>query len=177
VTLLRRAPREVYRVYDEEEFFACPVDPFADTERLVHTSLPRVVSRGLTLRRLAGSTMLIAVAGVLGSLAILADRAQPPAGRSQTREIAASGSADRPRLAQPHLYRSLARLNEPAGRDSTEHRARHGELIPASTESAPGSLPIAAAPVPTPAPAPAAALVSAGAPGRAEFGFERAGRQ
>jgi hypothetical protein len=204
VTLLRRAPREVYRVYDEDEFFACPVDPFADTERLEHTPLPRVASRGLTLRRLAGSTMLIAVAGALGSLAVLADRSQSgPARRLHTRELAASGSAERPRLAQAHVYRGLARLNEPAGADRAERRSGHGEpgrriatvahgaerpvehatfvrrvlaaargeLIPAATESASESLPTAAATAPAPAPEPAAA------PGRTEFGFERAGRQ
>jgi hypothetical protein len=61
MTLLRRAPREVYRLYGEEEFFAAtPPD-----ERI--GPLPPGPS-GNQLQRLAGATVLLAALGAVGGL-------------------------------------------------------------------------------------------------------------
>jgi len=61
VTSLRRAPREVYRLYDEEAFFAG-----ADQEerRKSATTPPG----GRRLRRIAGTTTLLAAMGATGGL-------------------------------------------------------------------------------------------------------------
>jgi hypothetical protein len=63
MTLLRRAPREVYRVYGEEEFFA----------RVGHdvgfeTAAPAHASGGVRLQRIAGAGMLLAATGAVGGL-------------------------------------------------------------------------------------------------------------
>jgi hypothetical protein len=66
MTLLQRAPREVYRVFDEDEFHA----------RVAHE--PRIapaapVDRAARrLRRIAGTTMLLAAAGTVGGLLAMA---------------------------------------------------------------------------------------------------------
>jgi DNA-directed RNA polymerase specialized sigma24 family protein len=57
--LLRRAPREVYRVYGEEEFFATAAD-----ER----SEPTDGAGEHRLQRVAGATVLLAAAGAVGGL-------------------------------------------------------------------------------------------------------------
>jgi hypothetical protein len=195
VTLLRRAPREVYRVYAEDEFFACPEDPFADTERLERTRAPRAEKRRRILRKLAGSTLLLAVASALGGLAILAERSPSgPARRSYARELATSGAADRSRPARAQVW--LARLSRSAASNPTRRQGGHGQPVrrtalahgvlpaaargtfarrvlaaaqggpvPASTESTPAAVRVAAASVPAPE------------PGQAEFGFERAGHE
>ncbi len=65
MTLLRRAPREVYRVYGEDEFFA----------RVDHDERPEPTAPGMgarRLRRMAGATMLLAVTGAVGGLVVIA---------------------------------------------------------------------------------------------------------
>ena len=60
--LPRRAPREVYRVYGEEEFFAAAHEP-------PPWSAPESASDARAhLHRIAGATMLLAVIGAIGGL-------------------------------------------------------------------------------------------------------------
>jgi hypothetical protein len=70
MTLLRRAPREVYRVYAEDEFFASQVadETFA------------VPSRGADRRllRLAGGAMLLAAVGAVGGLVAITSLSSAP---------------------------------------------------------------------------------------------------
>ncbi len=63
MTLLRRAPREVYRVYGEEEFFALA----APDERFEPSG--GTVERGR--HRVAGATLLLAATGAVGGLIAL----------------------------------------------------------------------------------------------------------
>jgi hypothetical protein len=57
--LLRRAPREVYRVYGEEEFFATAADARSE---------PTDGAGEHRLQRVAGATVLLAAAGAVGGL-------------------------------------------------------------------------------------------------------------
>jgi hypothetical protein len=60
MTLWRRAPREVYRLYGEEEFFAdAPANERSGATSAVH---------GPQLQRLVGVTMLLAVIGAVGGV-------------------------------------------------------------------------------------------------------------
>ncbi len=104
--LLRRAPREVYRVYGEEEFFATAAD-----ER----SEPTDGAGEQRLQRVAGATVLLAAAGAVGGLIAItslstAAGARPaggricsrPCARRTTREPRARGSgASRRALTEP----------------------------------------------------------------------------
>jgi hypothetical protein len=207
VTLLRRVPREVYRVYAEDEFFALSVDPFVDTERLERTAASAAETHGRMLRRLVGPTLVLTVAGAVGGLALLADRSpSAPARHSYGREIAASGSPGRSRTARAQVWRGPARLNPSAGAAPKIRGGRHGELVRRIAALAHGTPPhaargtlarrvlaavrgglAAASPESThasvgiaavPAAAPVQASAGpAGNPGQAEFGFERAGHQ
>jgi hypothetical protein len=64
MTVLRRAPREVYRVYGEDEFLARVAD-HRDVEPAAPASAQRL------LHRVAGTTMLLAAAGMVGGLVAL----------------------------------------------------------------------------------------------------------
>jgi hypothetical protein len=66
VTLLRRAPREVYRIYSEEEFF----DGASGMELFTPTSSSGRGER--RLRRLAGAAMLAGAVGMTGGAVVLA---------------------------------------------------------------------------------------------------------
>ncbi|MCW3020264.1 MAG: hypothetical protein JWN10_2572 [Solirubrobacterales bacterium] len=65
MTLLQRAPREVYRVFDEDQFLAR-----APHEPLIATAVPAAAER--RLRRIAGTTVLLAATGALGGLLAVA---------------------------------------------------------------------------------------------------------
>jgi hypothetical protein len=201
MTLPRRAPREVYRVYAEDEFFAYTADSLADTERLERVPAPRTVASGRRLRRLAGSTMLLAAAGALGGFAVLAGRSQPGhLRRPHVGEVAANVAVGRSRLARTHVWRGPARLNGSAGADQTGRHPRHSETVRriAATAhrtlratahgtladrvlAAARSMPVRAVPAvgesATTAAGVATASVRAPDPGQAEFGFEREARQ
>lgn len=65
MTLLQRAPREVYRVFDEEEFLA----------RVAHeprTEPAAAAAAGRRLRRIGGATVLLAATGAVGGLLAMA---------------------------------------------------------------------------------------------------------
>jgi hypothetical protein len=66
VTLLRRAPREVYRIYSEEEFF----DGASGMELFTPTNSSGRGER--RLRRLAGVAMLAGAVGMTGGAVVLA---------------------------------------------------------------------------------------------------------
>jgi hypothetical protein len=125
MTLLRRAPREVYRVYSEEEFF----DGVAH-EQLFEPILS--AERGeRRLRRLAGAAMLAGAVGTVGG-AIAVDSSRPA--RGPGRRIGAdSHAATRAYVAtrvfaaaRPHASgRALAvQAPLPASRAHTSHGGR-----------------------------------------------------
>jgi hypothetical protein len=63
MTLLRRVPREVYRVYDEDDFFAGAVG-----ECVGSTSVGAAEGR---VSRIAGAALLLGVVGAVGGLVIV----------------------------------------------------------------------------------------------------------
>jgi hypothetical protein len=181
MAMLRRVPREVYRVYGEEEFFAdAPYDKRMDVRQ------PGDSER--RLQRLASVTVLLAA---VGGLIVLAG--VPSLTRGRRRGTRASAAAGRPLPARAGLWRERA---------SSEVRGRRivGERPALLTRSAPpagkqqrvlaaprprGTATIdVAVPVGGAGPANAAAPVSVAdatarasavrpQQGRVEFGFER----
>jgi hypothetical protein len=73
MTLLRRAPREVYRVYSEEEFFA-----WADRDEHSGSAGAGGERR---MQRLAGVTMLLAATGAMGGLIAITGMARTAGAR------------------------------------------------------------------------------------------------
>jgi hypothetical protein len=85
--LLRRAPREVYRVYSEDEFFA-DTTPHAE-----HVEAPSPGSTERQLQRLAGATVLLVTVGVVGGMIVLTSVSTPASRRrGDARSSATSGS-------------------------------------------------------------------------------------
>jgi hypothetical protein len=88
MTLLRRAPREVYRVYSEEEFFAVGEDALlAGSAASAGLSEPAVsVGAGdRRLRRLAGAAALAGAVGAVGATLAVTD--SRPAGGAASRTV------------------------------------------------------------------------------------------
>lgn len=121
--LPRRAPREVYRVYDEDEFFAR-----ADhDERLLEPSASGIGER--RLRRVAGATALLAVSGAVLGLVAIAGLPAPSGTRRRagTNLLAATGSiaASRASLGQPRREPATsAASGRQSVRESASSRAR-----------------------------------------------------
>jgi hypothetical protein len=65
MTLLQRTPREVYRVFDEDEFLARGAGQLGNVPATPVTAERR-------LRRIAGTTVLVAAAGAVGGLLTVA---------------------------------------------------------------------------------------------------------
>jgi hypothetical protein len=88
MTLLRRAPREVYRLFDEQEFFAS-----TPPEEHIGTLPPG--PGGSQLQRLAGATLLLAALGAVGGLIAVTGVASVAGGRRRggVRLAVAGGSA------------------------------------------------------------------------------------
>jgi hypothetical protein len=65
MTLLQRTPREVYRVFDEDQFLAPCAGQLGESPAMPLTAAGR-------LRRIAGTTVLVAAAGAVGGLLAVA---------------------------------------------------------------------------------------------------------
>ncbi|HTW42783.1 MAG TPA: hypothetical protein VMD79_10760 [Solirubrobacteraceae bacterium] len=94
MTLLQRAPREVYRVYGEQEFWALTEHELcADTQPQLYKQPSPVDARRRTLRRLAASTVLLSAVGACGGLVALTgvQAGTRRGGRAATRLSAAIG--------------------------------------------------------------------------------------
>jgi hypothetical protein len=167
MTLLRRAPRSVYRAYDEEEFLAgAALDEMPSSQ-----TVAPVARRS---RRLLGAMLPAAVTGVLvGLLAITGLRSieipsQPvPASGADT--VAGRGAPRRPAATLPaRLGSAMARSGVPAhvarrpGRAARRVR-RGGELGARAALAAASQRMLIAAEATAPSPGPA----------ESEFGFER----
>ncbi len=101
--VLRRAPREVYRVYSEEEFF----DGAADMAPFTPTNSSGAGER--RLRRLAGAAMLAGAMGTMGGAVLLAG-SRPTRGPDRRAGNGAAQALARGRL----LARVGAQLRTPA---------------------------------------------------------------
>jgi hypothetical protein len=202
MTLLRRAPREVYRVYAEDDFFAGPaLDEGFDR---------RNAGADRRLPRLAGGAMLLAAVGAVGGLLAIAGASSGSrAGRRVgSGLLAAANSLGSSRPAGAHVWRQPASaVPQLSGAASVRHstpppRPRRGGIPPraaafrGSGNAVPprgvaaalarpvGSAVAAVAVASQPSAIPVAAVASApGAarggpvPGQSEFGFERGGAQ
>lgn len=139
VMLLHRAPREVYRVYDEdefldgagdEEFFALvePVAPIAPIEPLKLAEPAASAGTGeRRLRRLAGAAMLVGAVGTVGG-AIAINISRP-----------ARGVARRTSPSSPVVTRSYVATTTHAS--ATVHPSAAGHHV--SSAQAPPSHPVA----------------------------------
>jgi hypothetical protein len=117
MTLLRRAPREVYRVCGEEEFFAG-----TRRDESPEAAVPRAGER--RLREVAGATILLAVVGAAGGLIAITSLSSvgSTARRVRSGLLAASGS-----LASSHAARAHV-LPERASWDGSRPRGASDEL-------------------------------------------------
>ena len=187
MTLLRRAPREVYRVYTEDEFLAD-----ASCEELFPTSGRAAGSRRLS--RLAGTTLLLAAAGAVGGLVVLTSAQSLSGGRRRERPRPAMTSGLLAAVRAQHLSaqrrRGAAGVGGPGRGSVSPHIARrqsrasvvrvrkhrHDVAAPSELARVRTSPPVPQSPV-------VEAVASVGAqptvaaavdkPGQAEFGFER----
>ena len=194
MTLLRRAPREVYRVYGEEEFFAAA----ARDERFELTG-----GRGERRRhRVAGATVLLAATGAVGGLIALTSlsaatsaRRRVGAGLLTATRSFASSRATRVQVwrERPSRRLSPAELREPGPRSARPDSAscpRTSTRRPVSTGQPARAVPRASPPERRPrgggraqspqmaaaAAQPVQVTASAAPPprsGQSEFGFER----
>jgi hypothetical protein len=119
MTLLRRAPREVYRVYSEAEFFDGAA---AGLELFTSANAPGGAER--RLRRLAGAAMLAGAVGTMGGAVVLAS-SRPT--RSSGRR---AGGRDAHALARVRLATradaQLIRNHAVGGSDLTTSRSAAG---------------------------------------------------
>jgi hypothetical protein len=103
--LLRRAPREVYRVYGEDEFFA-----YTGGEERFEVGVPRIGER--RLHRLAGVTMLLAATGAVGGLIAIASLSSVGDGRRvRVGLLAAAASLLPSRAARGQVWRERPGLH------------------------------------------------------------------
>ncbi|MGH2865236.1 MAG: hypothetical protein ACRDJX_08310 [Solirubrobacteraceae bacterium] len=126
MTLLRRKPREVYRVYSEDEFLA---DPLCDERMRSRDG----ASGGRRLKRVLGATLLFAALGAIAGL-IAWTTALPAAGRrrERARTLAAVASIGPTRAPRPRVWRTRAPA-APAGQAHLGRRSvkRHDRAQPA----------------------------------------------
>jgi hypothetical protein len=191
MTLLRRAPREVYRVYHEEEFFAR-----SDRDESVE---PTGATGERRLQRVAGVTVLLAAAGAVGGLLAITSLSAATGARRRVgaRLLATTGPPASARAAAAHVWRaspSVDVLGRPSVRGQDVAQAagrvvlvRHGgtprraaglQRAPVS-EGSPEpavreqSTPVAEATPAQPVSSVAGASATAQRAGQSEFGFER----
>ncbi len=185
MTLLRRAPREVYRVYGEEEFLAG-----AGGEERTQAPVPRPGEP--RLHRVAGMTMLLAATGAVGGLIAITNLSSVAGTgrRVRTGLLAATGSLVSSRSARAHVWRERAGADGPlhqSVRAEPVDRARVARRAGARPRAVAVILRRPSAPIEAAPPASVARLIaraSAGPQqsqqsaeprrsGQSEFGFER----
>ncbi len=135
MTLLRRRPRAVYRVYDEDEYLA-GVDPLPVWEEEAQGKSPAgELSHGRKLQRLAGAAALTGAVGTVGGVVGLAglrthapgpreiaQRVMPPA-----RTVAPRGHVSTP-VRATRRRRTLHPAPWPRGMHRQARRVRAGAL-------------------------------------------------
>ena len=177
MTLLSRAPRQVYRVFDEQEFLAedwiDALQPACSGEELT--------GRERRHRRLVGAAMLCSAMGAVGGIVVV-NYLSPVtrSRRSLDRGLHTAAEAIGPaRVLPTHAWRASVladgpgRRSQHGGRVEAARRARLGDARAVAIEvdtQAPDSVRRVAANLQPPRASASAAGVS---PARAEFGFER----
>ena len=186
MTLLRRAPREVYRVYGEEEFLA-----YAGGDERFEAAGSGTGER--RLQRVAGATMLLAAMGAVGGLVAITSLSSVAGDgrRVGAGLLAATGSLVSSRAARAHVWRGRAGSDGPrdqrvrdrqadrrSAQDQQADRVRGVRPAGPRPRAAVVALPPPGAPIEAAPPASVARLTaraSAGPQrsGQSEFGFER----
>jgi hypothetical protein len=191
MTLLSRTPREVYRVYSEDDFLADPICG----EPLQRSGAAAGSRR---LHRLAGVTLLIVAASAVGGSIVLTSVQSLAEGRRRVR--ARSEAASEPLAAVRASRPSVWRQRVTGGRARTDrgnvshHTARQHGRVPAAlvarqklnsaeppvlareraiTPAPQSGPPVEVVAAAGPEPALATVADKAGESGQAEFGFER----
>jgi hypothetical protein len=185
MTLLQRSPREVYRVYDEDEFLAgagsddCLALPVQAAEQRLH--------------RVAGVTVLLTALGAVAALVTLAATSSTTGGRrGGAALLAASGTAGSLRTVGAHVWQQSPGTRPPRPArgevdlplDSRAARARRaGGAREQGTEIEASNPASSAAPAAPALPAEAAPMTASAAlrpeaspkarSAQPEFGFER----
>jgi hypothetical protein len=188
MTLARRAPREVYRIYDEEEFLA------EDWVECLHAAPPQRAQGGEERRsgRLAGVAMLCAATGVFGGVIVVSRLSSAKSSRrTLDRAVRATATAliGPARVTRTRVWQARALAGGPSHepqprshRLEADSRRRPGEARHESPGSPrhPVAVAVADAQAPTAtqlARAESPPLARASSAGRssapAEFGFER----
>jgi hypothetical protein len=124
MTLLRRAPREVYRVCGEQEFLASEEELFTCAVRDERFELATSGIGGRRLHRVAGATMLLAVIGAVGGLIAIASLTSVAGDRRRVGAglLAASASLVSSRAARGRVW------PEPAGSDASRHQSAQSQV-------------------------------------------------
>jgi hypothetical protein len=184
--LLSRAPRQVYRVFDEQEFLA---EEWVDA---LQTSCPEGALRPggeRWHRRLVGAAMLCSAVSAVGGLVVV-NCLSPAKGsrRGLDRSLRTAAEAIGPaRVSPTHVWRAgmlakgLGRRSRPGRRVEAVRRTRPGDATTVVTSDVPSAGAVAVAdssgdqsPVGESSDRPrASASAAAASPARAEFGFER----
>jgi hypothetical protein len=133
MTLLRRRPRAVYRVYDEDEYLA-GVDPLPVWEEEAQGKSPAgELSHGRKLQRLAGAAALTGAVGTVGGVVGLAGlRTHAPGPREIAQRVMPPARTVAPRghVSTPVRATRRRRTLHPA-RPPSRH-ARRGAHVPVS---------------------------------------------
>jgi len=144
MTLMRRRPRAVYRVYTEEEYLA-GVDALGDWQ----APSPGEATRGRRLHRLAGAAALSGAVGtVVGVVGFAVLRAHPVARRAMAAELAAPRpiATARTMISSSRPPRGLRAADRAVRRRSDVRRRRSAEIARVSDIAV--SAETAAAPAP-----------------------------
>jgi len=179
MTLLQRAPREVYRVFDEDEFLAR-----VEHEPRGVPPAPGAAER--RVRRLGGTTVLLAAAGAVGGLLAVVSVFSVSGTRRRTavRPLASTASTRGMVWSSSHVTGAWAVRTSPQSRGSRSAGAgTHTKRTVAMPPTASRGASVAVVPARRSAPIEAGpsgsrayATVGVAQPrraGRSEFGFER----
>lgn len=195
MTLLQRRPREVYRVFEEDEFLVGGMHEFRAAPAAPIASRPGV-------RRIAAAAALVAASSALAGLLAIADVLPTSSNRRRTvaPRFASRGSAARPAPSSTHVealaapqqprLSTRARAVDARERSTRLRRSRRPRVdlrlvlarrvasraLALARVAAPRSAPPAPAPAPEPEPEHASSTVGGSDPSTAdspEFGFER----
>jgi hypothetical protein len=179
MTLLQRAPREVYRVFGEDEFLAR-----VEHEPRLAPLAPGAAER--RVRRPGGTTVLLAAAGAVGGLLVVVSvfSASGTRRRTAVRPLASTASTRGMLRSSSHVTGARALRTRTQSRGSRNAGAgTHAKRTVAMPPTASRGASVAAVPARRSAPIEAGpsggrayATVGGGQPqraGRSEFGFER----
>jgi hypothetical protein len=184
MTRLRRRPRTVYRVYDEDEYLA-GADAYADWD----AAPAHETKRGRGLQRLAGAAALTGAVGTVGGVVGLAGLHAHSGDRGESAErsvpsmrtAASRGSASIAHAVSPHVARRSRPRRRSANRRPVEVAFVSRRIETRSAAEIPARMVAVSAPRDTPAPGSVAGAATDDAPvaatagprAQSEFGFER----